>query len=180
MQNAPGYREAATPDDRWQLVWSRGAAWVLFDVMGMLMMLPFGAVLLAGATVPLVLGVPFAEIARRWGDGRHLAAVGSALGLVVAEAFGLWLAWVLLKSGGGMGLDLLVTRRIAEGTVSDLRTIPTGKGGVMYCATVAGEALQPSGAAYEQLCKTGTARVQFGRFERAVYRIWVNMGDRAR
>ncbi len=172
MQKADRYREAATPDDRWQLVWSRGVGWVFFDVMGALMMVPFGAVLLAGATVPIVMGLPFAEIARRWGDGRHLAAVGSVLGMVVAEVFGLWLAWVLLKSGGGMGLDLLITRRIAEGTVSDLRTIPTGKGGVMYCATVAGEALHPSGGAFERLREGEQVRVQFGRFERAVYRIW--------
>lgn len=173
MNEAQGYRDAARPEHRWRLTWSRGVGGAAFDLLGAVVMIPVGLIVLSGATmVPLAMGASFAGISQQWGDGRHLAAVGSVLALVATEVFGLWLAWVLLRSGGGMGLDLLGVRRTVEGEVSERRTVPTGKGGVMYRATVAGEALRPSREAYERLREGARVRVQFGRFERTVYRLW--------
>lgn len=172
MEKAPGYRDAATPETRWRLAWSRGVGWALLDLLGAVVMVPFGLVVLGGATVPLLMGVPFARIAQEWSAGRHLAAAGWALALVPTEAFGLFLAYALLKSGGGGLLDLMGVRRTVEGEVSERHTVRTGKGGTLYCATVAGEALLPSGDAWSLLREGTRVRVQFGRFERAVYRLW--------
>lgn len=171
MEQGGSYRDGAQPEPT--LAWERGFGWALFDVFGAVVMIPFGMFMLAGATVPVVTGQGFvADVVRYWSAGRHGAAAGTAVVVVLVEIFALWLGWVLLRSGAGMGLDLLGARRTVEGTVTERRTVSTGKGGVTYCATVAGESLRPSGSAYKLLVEGERVRVQFGRFERAVYKLW--------
>ena len=88
-----------------------------------------------------------------------------------ASLFALGLAWVLLRSGAGMALDLLGMRRFAEGPVTGRRRVRAGKG-VHYTASVAGVAVAPNREAFDALREGARVRVEYGRFERTVYRVW--------
>lgn len=155
--------------DRYRVVYSAPFGSTLFLALGASIMIPFGALLLAG----LVFGVPkllVDLVHERHADTlASLRAIGSA---VIVIGFGGFLTYALLRHGVGSLIDLVGARRVVEGEVT-ARRVARGTRGVTRYVTVCDEVAVADESAYAEAFLGRRVRMRFGRFERQIVELAV-------
>lgn len=137
----------------------------MWDLFGALLMIPFGTLILAGATL-----APYQQL--RAMAPMSTSQIGTVLGLCATALIGLAFAAILLVNGVGMALDGIGWRRRIEGTLSDKRELKGFRGGSTLYFTVAGESLVASRKLWNLVRDGERVAVEIGRSQRVVYKLW--------
>lgn len=153
---------------RFRTVYAASAGTWLFQMLGAVLMLPFGALLAGGLTFGgrEVLALMLAEASRDpWSLLRTIPLS------LFGGAFGLFLTYALLRHGGGSLLDALGAKRSLSGEVEARRIARGTRGGAQRYLRIAGEEIRCPRAPYEHASEGKRVRVRFGRFERELDRL---------
>ena len=150
------YRTAAP--EAWIEIYRRGAAHAVFEVVGVLIMTPFGLLLVVGGVVGGYLAV-----VGEWAGQGALAGLGSLAMALLAVAFG----GVLLRSSVNLVLDLLQAPSEATGPIDEMRVYRGSKSRTYFVRIGSDEIIVPRGV-YEKLAVRQRVLLRYGAREREV------------
>jgi hypothetical protein len=158
------------PLDGWTLVWSRGLLAALYDLFGAAVLPLLGGLVVGGLLSPRFDPKPGRMLRQSWAQGDWAGLglqVATFLVLVlVAGAFGL----AMIRIGVGLGLDLLGARVVVAGP-AHLRV--GRQKGVVHFVDVGERSFEVDAAVHGLVTERARVRLQVGRFQSAVFRVWV-------
>jgi hypothetical protein len=145
----------------------------LFQIVGALIMVPFGVLIAAGLVVG---GLDLAERLREEVARDPWSLVRTVPLVLLTAAFGLFLAYALLRHGIGGLLDALGVQRSLEGVIEERRTARGSKGGMQRYIRVTGVEIKVQKEPFDRARDGLRVRVRFGRFERELTELAIDTG----